>query len=187
MHIVTHVAVPPLSCVYHPFSCVCSLQPLKCANNQMNSCPSDTLPLMSANCPCDCLCGLISQFTVLALQPHSAGPGGDREEAEGSQGGAGEAVKRTSESPVMGNTGRRLCNQRRHTRSDTAVRLLTPTLPLPADAWVFAMPVCCVGAHQRSCMWSSKPCGPQTEKENCTFLLVYGAFFLLEGSYLLCS
>lgn len=39
------------------------------------------------------------------LQPHAVGPGGDREEAEGSQGGAGEAAERKSESPVMGNAG----------------------------------------------------------------------------------
>lgn len=45
-------------------------------------------------------------------QPHSVGPGGDREEAEGSQGGAGEAAERKSESPVMGNAGRCVCNRR---------------------------------------------------------------------------
>lgn len=74
-------------------------------NNHINSCPSDALPLMNANCLCDCLHGLISRFNVLVLQPHSARPGGNRKEAEGSQGRAGEAVKRKSESPVMGNTG----------------------------------------------------------------------------------
>lgn len=45
---------------------------------------------------------------MIILQPDPAGSGGDREETEGGQGGAGEAAQREGESPVMGNAGRHL-------------------------------------------------------------------------------
>lgn len=81
---------------------------------------------------------------MLLLQPDSVGPGGDGEEAEGGQGPAGEAAERESESPVVGKPA-----DASAIGSDTAVRPLTPPPRLlPADASVFATPVCHVGAQR---------------------------------------
>lgn len=60
----------------------------------------------------------------------------------------------------------------------TRLSPLTPSLLLPADAQVFAMPACCVHAGQRSRVRSSKLCRLQTDRQNRAQLLVYLAFLI---------